>query len=138
VRVEPYLYFQGRCEEALDFYAAAINAKGSVIARYRDVPGSQVPPGTDAKVAHAVLRIGDSTVLASDGPAGGQAAFNGFSLSLTASDDAEAERLFSALADGGNVQFPMTTTPFASRMGMVSDRFGVPWMIVSQTQSATA
>ena len=79
-----------------------------------------------------MLRIGDTTVLASDGEGAGQSDFSGFSLSLTVSDDAEAERLFAALSDGGRVQVPMAPTPFASRLGLVADRFGVPWMVVSQ------
>ena len=132
MRVEPYVYFQGRCEEALEFYRGAIDADGTVVARFSDIPGSQPGPDAEDNVAHAVLRIGDTVVLASDGQGGGQADFSGFSLSLTASDDAEAERLFAALSDGGNVQVPMTATPFASRFGLVADRFGVPWTVVSQ------
>ena len=120
MRVEPYVYFQGRCEEALEFYREAIGADATVLARFED------------KVAHAVLRIGDTTVLASDGQGAGKPDFSGFSLSLTVSDDAEAERLFSALSDEGNVQVPMAPTPFASRLGLVADKFGVPWMVVSQ------
>lgn len=120
MRVEPYVYFQGRCEEALDFYRGAIGADATVFARFED------------KVAHAVLSVGDTVVLASDGQGDGQPDFSGFSLSLTVSDDAEAERLFSALSDGGNVQVPMAATPFASRLGLVADKFGVPWMVVSQ------
>ena len=120
MRVEPYVYFQGRCEEALDFYRGAIGADATVFARFED------------KVAHAVLRVSDTVVLASDGQGAGQTDFSGFSLSLTASDDASAERLFSALSDGGNVQVPMAPTPFASRLGLVADRFGVPWMVASQ------
>ena len=85
-----------------------------------------------------MLRVGDTTVLASDGQGADQTAFSGFSLSLTASDDAEAERLFAALAEGGNVQVPMMPTPFASRLGIVADRFGVPWTVVTQPESATA
>ncbi|MDT5236396.1 MAG: PhnB protein, partial [Mycobacterium sp.] len=81
---------------------------------------------------HAVLTIGDTTVLASDGQGAGQPDFSGFSLSLTVSDDAEAERLFAALSDEGTVQVPMAPTPFASRLGLVADKFGVPWMVVSQ------
>ena len=120
MRVEPYLYFQGRCEEALEFYRSAIGADGAVIARFGD------------KVGHAVLRFGDTVVLASDGQGEDPADFSGFSLSLTAADDAEAERLFAALSDGGTVQVPMASTPFASRLGLVADRFGVPWTVVSQ------
>jgi PhnB protein len=120
MRVEPYVYFQGGCEEALEFYREAIGADATVFAHFED------------KVAHAVLRIGDTTVLASDGQGAAQPHFSGFSLSLTVSDDAEAERLFSALSDGGTVQVPMAPTPFTSRLGLVADKFGVPWMVVSQ------
>ena len=137
MRVEPYLYFQGRCEEALEFYSTAIGADGIVVARFGDLPGSQSSPGTDAKVAHAVLRIGDTVVLASDGQGEGEPAFDGFSLSLMASDDTETERLFAALADGGQVQVPVMSTPFSSRMGILTDRFGVSWMVVTDTQTAT-
>ena len=135
MRVEPYVYFHGRCEEALEFYREAIDADGAVVARFSDIPGSQAGPGAEDKVAHAVVRIGDTVVLASDGQGGGTADFvSGFSLSLTASEllDAEAERLFAALSDGGSVQVPMASTPFASRLGLVADRFGVPWTVVSQ------
>ena len=132
MRVEPYVYFQGRCEEALAFYRGAIDADGTVVARFGDIPGSQAGPGAEDKVAHAVLCIGDTVVLASDGQGAGKADFSGFSLSLTASDDAEAERLFAALSDGGSVQVPIAATPFASRLGLVADRFGVPWTVVSQ------
>ena len=131
MRVEPYVYFQGRCEEALEFYRDAIGADATVFARFGDIPGSAAAAAA-AKVAHAVLRIGDTVVLASDGQGAGQPDFSGFSLSLTVSDDAEAERLFAALSAGGVVQVPMAPTPFASRLGLVADRFGVPWMVASQ------
>jgi PhnB protein len=124
MRVEPYVYFQGRCEEALEFYRSAIDADATVFARFED------------RIGHAVLRFGDTVVLASDGQGEGQAKFNGFSLSLSASDDAEAERLFAALSDGGTVQVPMAPTPFASRLGLVADKFGVPWLVVSETGAA--
>jgi PhnB protein len=117
---DPYVYFQGRCEEALEFYRDAVGADATVFARFED------------KVAHAVLKIGDTVVLASDGQGAGPAEFSGFSLSLTVSDDAEAERLFAALSDGGTGQVPMAPTPFASRLGLVADKFGVPWLVVSQ------
>jgi PhnB protein len=120
MRVEPYVYFQGRCEEALEFYRAALGADATVLARFGD------------KVGHAEVRIGDTVLLASDGQGDGPPTFSGFSLSLSASDDAEAERLFAALSDGGSVQVPIAPTPFASRLGLVADKFGVPWMVVSQ------
>ena len=120
MRVEPYVYFQGRCEEALEFYRAALGADATVLARFGD------------KVGHAEVRIGDTVLLASDGQGDGPPTFSGFSLSLSASDEAEAERLFAALSDGGSVQVPIAPTPFASRLGLVADKFGVPWMVVSQ------
>jgi PhnB protein len=120
MRVKPYIYFQGRCEEAVEFYRAALGADATVLARFGD------------KVGHAEVRIGDTVLLASDGQGDGQPEFSGFSLSLSASDEAEAERLFAALSDGGSVQVPIAPTPFASRLGLVADKFGVPWMVVSQ------
>jgi PhnB protein len=117
MRVEPYVYFQGRCDEALEFYRGAIGADATGFARFED------------KVAHAVLNIGGSSVLASDGQGESQPDFSGFTLSLTVSDDGEAERLFAALSAGGTVQVPMAPTPFASRLGLVADKFGVPWMV---------
>jgi PhnB protein len=135
VRVDPYLYFHDRCEEALAFYRGAIGAEGAVLARFGDIPGATVAPGGEARVAHAMLRFGDTTVLASDGRQdAAPGTFNSFSLCLAAADDAETERLFAALADGGQVQLPLMSTPFASRMGIVADRFGVPWMVITQSQ----
>ncbi len=89
-----------------------------------------VPPGSDDKVMHTSFRIGDTTVMASDGRCLGRPSFQGFSLSLTVPNDAEADRLFASLADGGQVQMPLAKTFFSSRFGMVADRFGVSWMIV--------
>ena len=135
MRVEPYLYFQGRCEEALAFYRQVLSAEATIAARFSDIPGANPAPGGEAKVAHAVIRIGETTLLASDG-GGGEAGFAGFSLSLTAAHDADAERLFAALAEGGEVRMPLSPSPFASRFGMVADRFGVPWIVVAQAQAA--
>jgi len=92
-----------------------------------------LPPGAENKVMHAALRIGDTMILASDGHCSGKPTFEGFSLSLTTATDADAERVFTALADGGEVRAPLTTTFFASRFGMVADRFGVPWMVYFPT-----
>jgi PhnB protein len=132
MRVEPYLYFNGRCEEAAAFYGRAIGAEVVVLTRFKDVPGSPAPAGADDKVMHAVLRVGESTVLASDGQSQSKADFQGFSLALTVTKDSDAERLFKALADGGRVLFALMTTPFASRFGMVADRFGVLWTVTTQ------
>ena len=134
MRVEPYLFFEGRCEEAIEFYRGALGAEVTALMRYKEMPEPRDPkmcaPGTEDKVMHSSFRIGDTTVNASDSMCSGRPSFQGISLSLTASDDAEAERLFTALADGGQVQMPLTPTFFSSRFGMVADRFGVAWMLV--------
>lgn len=137
MQVQPYLFFDGRCEEALEFYRKAIGAEVTALLRYQDSPEppppGMIPPGSENKVMHASMHIGDTTVMASDGHCQGQPNFQGFSLSLNAPDDAKAEQLFAALADGGQVQMPLTKTFFASRFGMVADRFGVSWMIIVET-----
>lgn len=133
MQVQPYLFFDGRCEEAAEFYCRSLGAEVTMLMRYKDSrqppdPGT-MPEGSDDMVMHMSLRIGDTVVLASDGHCQGKPSFQGFSLSLTADDDAAAERLFTALADGGQIQMPMAETFFASRFGMVADRFGVAWMV---------
>ena len=131
MKVEPYLFFDGRCEEAIEFYRKALGATVEMLMRFKDSPEQGMsPPGAGDKVMHASLRIGDTVVMASDGECLGRPNFHGCSLSLTARDDAEAERLFASLANGGKVQMPLAKTFFSSRFGMVADRFGVPWMIV--------
>ena len=128
--VEPYLFFDGRCEEAITFYQSALGAEVVRLMRFKDAPQTgTAPPGSPDKVMHAHLRIGGTTLLASDGRCGGNPRFEGFSLSIIAPDDAEADRLFTALSEGGTVQMAMTRTFFSSRFGMVADRFGVSWMI---------
>ena len=137
MQVQPYLFFDGRCEEALDFYRRALGAKVEGLMRFKDSPEphppGMIPPGSETKVMHSSFRIGDTTVMASDGRCQGKPSFQGFSLSVTARDDAEADRLFSALADGGQVQMPLGKTFFSSRFGMVADRFGVGWMVIVMT-----
>lgn len=131
MRVEPYLFFDGRCEEALDFYRKALGAEVTMLMRFKESPEpAQCPPGAEEKVMHANIRIGDSMVMASDGMCTGKAAFHGFALTLSVSNEAEAERVFNALSDGGQVQMPLTKTFFSPRFGMVADRFGVSWMII--------
>ncbi len=139
MQVQPYLFFDGKCEEALDFYRKALDAKVVTLMRFKDNPEppqpGMIPPGSENKVMHTSFRIGDTTLMASDGRNTGHPTFQGVSLSLTASNDAEAERLFAALQDGGKVQTPMTKTFFSSRFGMVADRFGVSWMIIVTPQT---
>jgi PhnB protein len=134
MRVEPYLFFEGRCEEALEFYKKTVGAKVEALMRYKDSPEPQ-PPGMNPpadKVMHALFRIGDAPVMASDGMCTGNAKFNGFALALNARDDADAKRLFGALAEGGQVQMPLGPTFFASSFGMLTDRFGLGWMVLAQ------
>jgi PhnB protein len=132
--VQPYLSFEGRCDEAIDFYKSALGAQVQMLVRFKEHPQPQPPgmitPEIENKVMHARLRIGESIVMASDGRCQGRSNFAGISLTLTASDDAEAERSFNALADGGQVSMPLAKTFFSSSFGMVTDRFGVPWMIL--------
>jgi PhnB protein len=134
MQVQPYLFFEGRCEEALNFYRSALGAEITALMRYKDSPEppqpGMVPPGSEEKVMHANFSIGDTQIMASDGCASGQANFQGFALSLTAANEADADRYFNALADGGQVQMPIGKTFFSPRFGMVADRFGVLWMVI--------
>jgi PhnB protein len=130
MQVQPYLFFDGRCDEALEYYQRALGAEVTMRMRFKDSPDpSGCPANAEDKVMHASFRVGDTTVLASDGSCQGQPSFQGFALSLTVADETTAERLFGALADGGKVQAPLTKTFFSARFGMVADRFGVPWMV---------
>ena len=132
--VQPYLFFDGRCEEAVEFYRRALGAELQMLMRYREspepAPPGMVPPGSEHKVMHASFRIGDSVVMASDDCSGQTKAFAGFSLSIAVADGAEAKRYFDALADGGSVQMPLGKTFFSPCFGMVTDRFGVGWMVI--------
>lgn len=134
MQVQSYLFFNGHCEEALAFYKGALGAKVERLMRFRDNPDTpqpgMCPPGFDDKVMHAELRIGDTVVMASDGMAPGKPEFKGFSLTVTAKDAAEADRLFGALGQGGQVQMPLGKTFFSPRFGAVADRFGVSWMVI--------
>ena len=131
MQVQPYLSFEGCCEEAVEFYRKALGAEVTRLMRFKESPEpGMCSPGALDKVMHMSFRIGDTTLLASDGRCTGQPNFQGISLTLTVPNDAEAERLFASLADGGQVQMPLTKTFFSSRFGMVADRIGVPWMII--------
>lgn len=131
MQVQPYLFLEGRCDEAAEFYRRVLGAELVMCVRFKDCP-DPLPPGMTApedKVMHMRLRIGETTLLASDGRCLGQPSFQGFALSLTAADEAEAERLFTGLAEGGKVQMPLGKTFFSPSFGMLVDRFGVSWMV---------
>ena len=131
MQVQPYLFFDGRCEEAIEFYKKALGAKVEMLMRFKESPDPTACPVSDGnKVMHACLRIGETSVMASDGRCEGKPSFQGFSLSLDAPDGAAAEKLFGALSDGGRVEMPLTKTFFATHFGMVVDRFGVMWMVI--------
>ncbi|HEY9280512.1 MAG TPA: VOC family protein [Eoetvoesiella sp.] len=140
MQVQTYLFFEGRCEEALEFYKRELGAEVTALMRYNEAPkpaegeqqgDCQLPPGSDNKIMHCSFKVGDTTLLASDGRCSGHASFQGFSVAITAPDIGEAERLFAALSKGGQVQMPMAETFFASRFGMAADPFGVSWMVLA-------
>ncbi|EEG10139.1 VOC family protein [Pseudogulbenkiania ferrooxidans] len=134
MQIQSYLFFDGRCEEAVEFYRRTLGAEVEMLMRIKDspepLPPGRVPPGSEDKVMHASFRIGDSVVMASDGRCQGQPNFQGFALSLSVVDQREAEQRFAALSEGGQVQMPLGPTFFSPCFGMVADRFGVSWMII--------
>ena len=133
MQVQPYLFFDGRCEEAIEFYRSALGAEVVMLMRFKDSPEppppGMVPPGPENKVMHAALRSVMRWCWHPTAAVSGQPSFQGFALSLTAANEAEADRLFAALGDGGQVQMPLAKTFFSPRFGMVADRFGVSWMV---------
>ncbi|HRO57612.1 MAG TPA: VOC family protein [Burkholderiaceae bacterium] len=139
--VEPYLFFSGRCEEALEFYRKAIGAEIEMVMLFKDSPEPPPPdmlaPGFENKVMHASFKVGDRRVMASDGRDEGTR-FGGFSLSLAVPTEAEADRAFDALSDGGEVRMPLDKTFWSPRFGMLTDRFGVDWMVMVATKETGA
>jgi PhnB protein len=128
--IQPYLFFNGRCDEAIDFYKRALGAEDVMLMRFKQAPDqNMVPPGMGEKIMHARLKIGDTVIFLSDGMCAEQKGFEGFSLSFTVADAAEAARRFNALADGGTVQMPLDKTFFSPCFGAVADKFGVGWMV---------
>jgi PhnB protein len=132
--IQPYVFFEGRAEEAAEFYGQVLGAKVEMLMRYADspdpIPAGMVPKGSERKVMHMALTIGDSMLLGSDGNCSGQPKFGGFSLSYTAATEADAERVFAQLAKGGQVRMPLGKTFFSPKFGMVADKFGVGWMVI--------
>ena len=134
MQIQPYVFFDGRAEEAAEFYRRTLGAEVTMLMRFKDAPPQPegqctVTPDAENKVMHASIRIGETTLLVSDGRCQGKPSFQGFALSLTVKDGAEAERRFAALGDGGQVQMPLGKTFFSPSFGMVADRFGVSWMV---------
>jgi PhnB protein len=131
--IQPYLFFNGSCEQAIEFYRKALGAEVEMIMRYKESPEppqpGMVPPGFENKIMHSSFRVGQTTVMASDGCSAEKASFQGFFLSLSVPSETEADRAFAALAEGGQVRMPLTKTFWSPRFGMVVDRFGIGWMI---------
>jgi PhnB protein len=131
MQVQPYLNFDGGCEEALQFYKSALGAEVTALMRCKDAPDSgMIKPGLEDKVLHSSFRVGDSTIMASDGYCQGKPEFRGVSLTIIVPEEADAKRLFAALSEGGEVRMPLAKTFFSPLFGMVADRFGVSWMII--------
>jgi PhnB protein len=130
--IQPYLIFGGRCQEALEFYKKALGAQVDLLMLHKDSPEPPPPgmlkPGFENKVMHTTFRVGGSTLMASDG-CGEETSFTGFSLSLAVPTEAEADRAFAALAEGGQVKMPLAKTFWSPRFGMLTDRFGIGWMV---------
>ena len=142
MRVQPYLSFEGRTEEALDFYTKAVGAEVNMKMRFKDMPKDATatddgcndmgpPASAGDKIMHSEFKIGESLIMASDGYCTGKANFAGVSLAIQAKDDGEAKRIFDGLSAGGQVQQPLIKTFFATSFGMLADKFGVTWMVVT-------
>ncbi len=142
MQVQPYLFLEGRAEEAIAFYKAALGAEVSAMMRFKDMPDTtppgMIPPGSEDKVMHAALKFGDTVVMISDGMVSGKPSFAGVSLAVTVKGAAEAERVFKALGDGGEVRMPLTKTFFAESFGSLADKFGVSWMVVTEPPEGMA
>ena len=133
MKVQPYVFFDGKCEEALEFYKRAIGAKVNALMRFGEAPDqSQVKPESKSKVMHSAFQIGETEILASDGHCLGAPAFQGFALTINAANNAEAMRLFTGIAEGGKIQMPLEKTFFAASFGIAVDKFGVNWMVISE------
>ena len=131
MQVQAYLNFGGRCEEALEFYKQALGAEVSMMMRWKESPdpAMQAPPGSEEKIMHASFKIGETVLMADDGMGPEKAEFKGFTLSISVPNDADARRVFDALGEGGSVKMPLMKTFWTSSFGMLTDRFGVPWMV---------
>lgn len=136
--IHPYLFFNGNCEAALEFYKTALNAEVDMVMRYRDNPDSPpsdtIPEGYDDKIMHASFRIGDAMIMVSDG-CGETSTFAGFSLHLGTATADDAKRFFNALCEGGQITMPLETTFWSPLFGIVQDRFGVSWMVSLETET---
>jgi PhnB protein len=142
MKVQPHLSFQGRCEEAVEFYRKAVGAEVTFMARFKDIPGPHppgtIPPGGEDKIMHTSFRIGDSVLMASDGSCTGKGSFQGIQLAIQVNDAATADRVFNGLSEGGQVKMPLMQTFWSPRFGMLTDKFGIEWMVNVDTEPPKA
>lgn len=138
MQIQPYLFFEGRCEEAIEHYKKAVGAELQFLMRNKESPepghGDRLGPDAADKVMHAAFRIGHTVVMGSDGFCSGKPSFSGVSLSIEADTEADAKKFFAGLSEGGKVTQPLIKTFFSPAFGMLVDRFGVSWMVVVKTQ----
>jgi len=137
MHVQPYLYFNGRCEDAVQFYRKAVGADGIELLRFSDAPEppppGAIPSGWERKIMHGIMRIGDTTIMVSDGQGKSVAGFQGFGLTITVDSEPGADRVFDGLVEGGAVVVPLGKTFFSPRFGMVTDKFGVLWLVLTRS-----
>jgi len=142
MKVQPHLSFQGRCEEAVEFYRKAVGAEVTFMARFKDIPGPHppgtIPPGGEDKIMHTSFHIGDSVLMASDGSCTGKGSFQGIQLAIQVNDAATADRVFNGLSEGGQVKMPLMQTFWSPRFGMLTDKFGIEWMVNVDTEPPKA
>jgi PhnB protein len=139
MQIQPYLFFEGRAEEAIEFYKKAIGAKVEMMMRNKESPDKpppgMLPSGSENKIMHAALKIGDAQLMLSDGRCSGKPSFKGVSVSLSVTNEKDAERFFKGLSEGGQVHVPLAKTFFSPRFGMLADKFGVSWMVMAAPQT---
>jgi PhnB protein len=139
MQIQPYLFFEGRAEEAIEFYKKAIGAKVEMMMRNNESPDKpppgMLPAGSENKIMHAALKIGDTQLMLSDGRCSGKPSFKGVSVSLSVTNEKDAERFFKGLSEGGQVHVPLAKTFFSPRFGMLADKFGVSWMVMTAPQT---
>ena len=138
MKVQAYITFGGRCEEALEFYKKSIDAEVTSLMRWKESPDAAMkpPPGFEEKIMNAAFRIGETQLMADDGMGSKQTEIKGMSLVIEVADDAEAKRVFTALGEGGTVTMPLVKTFWTSSFGVLNDKFGVPWMVNVQDSKA--
>jgi PhnB protein len=130
MQLNPYLFFTGNCKEAFTFYEKVLGGKIIAMMTHKETPAAEhTKPEWQDKIIHARMTFGDQVLMASDAPPEHHRPMQGFSVSLTVQEPAEADRIFKAFSEGGHVTMPIEETFWAHRFGMLVDRFGTPWMI---------